>query len=62
MSLAEHYTNMAAVLRIKARHEQSEQVKSEWESLADCYRLLAEKAAGDSEALDYAPHFVEGVM
>lgn len=62
MSLAEHYTKMAAVLRIKARQEKSEQVKSEWESLADCYNLLAEKAARDCGALDCAPRLVEGVM
>ncbi len=68
MTLAEYYKKMAADLRSKARREESEQVKSEWESLADCYSLLANRASDDNGAFVEEgpilgrPRFIESVV
>jgi hypothetical protein len=43
MTVAERYQKMATELRKKARKEQSAHVKSEFESLAECYTLLAKR-------------------
>ena len=43
MTTAERYQKLAAQLRAKARKEQNQHVKSEFESLAECYSLLAKR-------------------
>ena len=44
MTPAEQYRKSAAIFRAKARSEESPRLKVEWESLANCYSLLAERA------------------
>ena len=44
MTLAEQYRNLAAGLRAKIRSENNEQLKDEWEDLAQSYLRLAEQA------------------
>jgi hypothetical protein len=43
MTLAEHYSMLAARFRAKANGEKSPTHKAEWEQLADCYDRLAER-------------------
>jgi len=54
MTPLERYTVMAAQLRAKARKEQSLHVKSAFESLAQCYSVLAQRAQpnGQHDAQD----------
>ena len=44
MTPAEQYRKSAAQFRAKARSEASPRLKVEWESLAHCYSMLAERA------------------
>ena len=41
---AEQYRKLASQLRTRARREDSSRVRAEFESLAKCYMLLAERA------------------
>jgi hypothetical protein len=42
LTLAEHYSMLAARFLAKANSEKSAPRKNKWEQLADCYRRLAE--------------------
>jgi len=42
ITLAEHYSMLAARFLAKANSEESPPRKNKWEQLADCYRRLAQ--------------------
>ncbi len=44
MSSANWYKRLAAELHVRARNEESSNLKAEWDHLADCYERLAEQA------------------
>ena len=58
MTLAEHYTILAARLRAKANDEKSPTSKAEWEYLAGCYARLAQQ----SQSFDDAQHLALGSL
>lgn len=56
VTLAAHYTKLAARFRDKAAHEKSPALKTEWQQMANCYFQLAERSKSkQSHSLATAP-------
>jgi len=54
VTLASHYTKLAARFRDKAAHEKSPALRTEWEQMANCYVQLAERSKS-KQSLAAAP-------
>jgi hypothetical protein len=55
LTLAEHYSTLAARFREKASGEKSRPRKNKWKQLADCYRRLAEDCRREPRLVQMTP-------